>query len=208
MTTLDEAQQPPAKRNNKPLIAILLISIFPILAAYTMFFTGVGVPADTKNKGYLITPAVNVSALLEGDNASVLNDWQTHKKWRLLIPVQTPCNQACQDDLYTSRQVHIRLGEKSTRVQRIAVSLNGAQSDQYLADIAKDHPQLKNISVDENDWNAWLAQTNLPAELDAEHFYILVDQEGYAMMWYTPAIHGNDLLKDLKHALKFSIDYE
>lgn len=208
MTNTTDIQPLPAKRNNKPLIAILFISIFPILAAYTMFFTGVGVPTETKNNGFLMTPAVNISALLESGNAQVLSDWQANKKWRLLIPVSSPCNTACEENLYTTRQVHIRLGEKSVRVHRIAVSIAGEQSDDYIANIAKDHPQLKNITVDATNWNEWVAQTNLPAELDAEHYYILVDQEGYAMMWYTPAIHGNDLLKDIKHALKFSIDYE
>lgn len=198
----------PKKRNNKPLIAILFISITPILAAYTMFFTGVGVPTETKNHGFLMTPAVNVSELLVGQNEALVEEWQESKKWRLLVPVNANCNEACEQNLYTSRQVHIRLGEKSTRVQRVAISLDGPSSDGYLSTIAADHPLLKTATVAQSQWDAWLQKTNLPTDLNAEHFYVLIDQEGYAMMWYTPEIHGNDLLKDLKHALKFSIDYE
>jgi len=37
---------------------------------------------------------------------------------------------------------------------------------------------------------------------------LLIDQEGFAMMSYTTAQHGNELLKDIKRALKYSIDYQ
>lgn len=196
------------KRNNKPLIAILVLSITPILAAYTMFFTGIGVPTETRNNGFLMTPAINVSALLADESPQVIEQWQKEKKWRLLLPISAECGEACEQNVYTSRQVHIRLGEKSKRVERVAVSLAGELSDGYIKSLEKDHPLLKRVSVGEQQWQQWVAQTNLVAEVNAEHYYILLDQEGYAMMWYTPEIHGNDLLKDLKHALKFSIDYE
>ena len=63
------------------------------------------------------------------------------------------------------------------------------------------------INVSDDVWRTWQQQLVLPETVN-NHYYLLVDQEGFAMMVYTSEIHGNDLLKDLKRALKFSIDYQ
>ncbi|VUD64133.1 hypothetical protein TDB9533_03252 [Thalassocella blandensis] len=197
----------PVQKNRWTLIAIMVISILPISAAYFMFFTGIGVPQHTVNNGVLLTSAVNVKDLFEADDHQIVRAVHDEKKWRLLIPVTEQCDKACEDILYTTRQVHIRLGEKSERLERIAVNLAGLPGQQFIDGLVKDHPLLKSASVTRAQWDRWLSQASATLDLNQQPYYLLVDQEGFAMMSYTTQ-HGNLLLEDLKRALKYSIDYQ
>lgn len=185
------------------LVMILVVAVVPVLAAYTMFFTGVGVPENTVNNGELVK-AISLEKLVDGETWQAVSE---EKKWRLFLPVGEHCNQKCQDNFYTTRQVHVRLGEKGLRVERYAINYGGVKGDEYLRSIAESHPRLKRADVELSVWNEWsapLVEFNRNAD---SHFYLLVDQEGFAMMAYTDQ-HGNDLLKDIKRALRFSIDYQ
>lgn len=192
------------QRSRRNLLLIFAVAVFPVAAAYVMFFTGVGVPGNTVNKGELLAQPMSIEPLLPE------NVWQTisaDKKWRLLLPVDASCNVRCEENFYNTRQVHIRLGEKSERVERYALNLDGAAGEAYLASIAEQHPQLKTVSVSAAQWREWSASLAVYKEDRNNHFYLLVDQEGFAMMAYTDQ-HGNDLLKDLKRALKYSINFQ
>ncbi len=193
------------KKNSMTVAAILIVSFLPIAAAYTMFYTGIGVPNNTVNKGILLPIAVSTEKIFEVD---FFKEIEADKKWRLVLPVNDNCNQACQENLYITRQVHIRLGEKGTRIERIAVNIGGQTGKNYLASIEQEHPKLKQVSVDKDKWQQWLEESKVDLDFSAEPYYLLLDQQGYAMMYYTNAQHGNDLLKDLKRALKHSIDYQ
>jgi hypothetical protein len=195
------------KKNKLTLYALFGVTIVPIAAAYFMFFTGIGVPERTVNSGVFLPKPVNVKAILLPDQAAELARFDTEKRWRLLIPVPKLCNDQCQQNLYTTRQVHIRLGEKSVRVERVAVNLAGQDGSTYLDSIAADHPLLKRVTVTEQQWQQWMAKAEFNQDMMDRHYYLLVDQEGFAMMEYDTTIHGNDLLKDLKRALKYSIEY-
>lgn len=207
MTNAHQETSPPVK-SRKPLIAILLVSILPIAGAYFVFFTGFGMPDDTVNAGRLISPANHVTEILADGNEAALQQINDDKKWRIFLPVPENCNDGCEKNLYTTRQVHIRLGEKSTRVERYAVNLAGDEGEQYLESIREAHPLLKHVNVNRARWDSWVGVTDLNLDLEQTPYYLLVDQEGFAMMVYTADIHGNDLLKDLKRALKYSIDYQ
>jgi hypothetical protein len=198
----DTATQNP-KKNFWPLIAILTVTLVPLVAAYVAYFTGMGVPDDTVNEGELIAPAKNISAILaeaEGDIPEVRNNL----KWRLLIPVPQNCGEACQQNLYITRQVHIRLADKSDRVERFAVNIGGTQGANFLQQIKADQPGLKQFTIAEETWHEWLQGTNVPDDLTDGHYYLLVDQVGFSMMFYTTNHDGNQLLKDLKRVLRYS----
>ena len=123
-----------------------------------------------------------------------------------MLPITAACNESCQNNMYTTRQVHIRLGEKSERVERFALNAANDIGQRLYDDLKKEHPLLKLENVDPAVWKMWVQ--DIPELEQAEqHVYLLVDQEGVAMMAYTNQ-HGNDLLKDIKRALKFSIDYQ
>lgn len=187
-------------RSRKPLVLILVVSVLPVFAAYFIFFTGWGMPENTVNKGQFIEP-VSLQPLVTEDEWA---RFQEDKKWRLVVPVNSPCEEACQQNLYTTRQVHIRLDQRSKRVERLAYFSEGI-SETEKGRILEAHPQLKVLSA--RNAESWFGSLSLPESI-ATDYYLLVDQEGMAMMAYDGNQHGNEVLKDLKRAIKFSIDYQ
>lgn len=200
---MSDSTAQPQKRSSWPLFAILAITVLPIIAAYVAFFTGVGVPDETVNEGELIAPAKNVTTILanaEGDIPS----FKDNLNWRVLIPIPEQCGDVCQRNLYITRQVHIRLAEKGDRLERFAVNIGGAEGESFLQSIKAEHPGMKQFAVSREVWDEWLRDSNIPDNLNHDHYYLLVDQVGFAMMFYTTRQDGNQLLKDLKRVLRYS----
>ena len=200
---MNEATITPKKSMSWQLWGILLVTLVPIIAAYVAYYTGVGVPEEHVNEGQLLNPAKDVKILLEnaeGEKPDFVDNYQ----WRLLIPITAQCDANCQQNLYVTRQVHIRLGDKADRLQRFAVNLDGDQGEQFLQSIASEHPRLKHFTVTSDAWNQWLQGSNLSADPAREPYYILVDQVGFAMMFYDVQNDGNQLLKDIKRVLRYS----
>jgi len=192
-----------SKKSAWPLFAIIAVTVVPIVAAYVAYFTGLGVPHDTVNEGRLVNPAINIKTLVagaEGDIPALDNNLN----WRLLIPVPEHCGESCQQDLYVTRQVHIRLADKAERLERFAVNIGGDAGEQFLQEIQSEQPGLKHFSIPQSRWDEWLRGTNVPGNLSDGHYYLLVDQVGFAMMFYTKEHTGNQLLKDLKRVLRYS----
>lgn len=193
------------KPSRNPFFIILAVTFLPMALAYVVYQTGLGVPRDTVNQGTLLIPPSHISELpLSPEDQQTFSE---EKRWRIFIPVADQCNKACEDKLFITRQVHIRLGEKSRRVQRYAISLGGVKSESYIDNLRAQHPKLLSLSISPTAWSAWLAKTNLGQQASTvEDYFLLVDQQGYAMMYYTPSHTGSHLLKDIKRLLKYSYE--
>lgn len=202
--TLQEKQSAAGKRT---LAAIFIVALLPVALAYFAFYTGIGVPKGTVNEGVLLDHPVHVRALFEDSSSDALTVFEQNRKWRLLIPVGTACDKACQDLLYTTRQVHIRLGDKSGRLARHWINLGAEEGEHLFTQYSGEHPRLTMFGANKQKWQAWLADSATSLDIDTEPYYLLVDQEGFAIMYYTVEQHGNQLLKDIKKVLKSSIDY-
>jgi hypothetical protein len=192
------------KKSKLTLYAILIVAFLPLVAAYVAYYTGLGVPQETVNAGLLLKTPIKIDELLDDEQSLVfLQD----KKWRLLLPLPTVCGEDCQTNFFTTRQVHVRLGNKSNRVERVALNLAGDKGELFLGELKKDHKRLLSVSSDLSKWQSGIKATN--TELDANtHYYYLVDQEGFVMMAYSVEQSGGQLLKDLKRVLKYSLDYQ
>ncbi len=189
------------------IIAIMVVSITPIVGAYISFYTGFGVSKDTVNSGVLIeSSSVKKLQDLLGDASGEKPSFERNYLWRIIIPMSEDCNEACQQNLYTTRQVHVRLASKADRVERYVANIGGEAGEQHLQTLAGDHPKLKHFSVTKEQWKTWTEGTNLPASAEAEPYYIIVDQVGFAMMYYTAAHEGKDLLVDIKRILRYTIE--
>jgi len=190
-------------KSRKPLIIMLAVSLFPLMGAYFVYFTGFMMPSNTVNTGYFISPTAPIQPILNTE------EWQvivSDKKWRLIIPVPYPCNESCEANLYTSRQVHIRLDQKSKRLKRMAI-LSSGFTQEARKKLQEAHPRLAFIEATLESKKLWFDSLVKPAALSTD-YYLLIDQEGQVMMAYDEKHHGNDVLKDLKRAIKFSIDYQ
>lgn len=185
-------------------LSLIASVALPIVAAYVVFYTGMGLPRGTVNQGELIQPPLDVSRLqfIEDDGAA-LQLVDADIKWRYLILPGTDCDAACEQLLYTSRQVHIRLGEKADRVERLLVS-SAPLAPERLAVLHREHPRLRLVQLDA----AALQQLRDESDRaeDSGSRLLLVDQQGFAMMAYGSEHSGNQLLKDTKRLLKYSYE--
>ncbi|MCV6613551.1 MAG: hypothetical protein OIF35_01150 [Cellvibrionaceae bacterium] len=184
--------------------ALLLLAVVaaPLILAYAVYFSGIGVPAGTINKGELIEPARDLKALnlVDQQGQKIMADG---RKWRLLIPYRKDCGELCANNLYTTRQVHVRLGDKARRLERVLINFDNSDTDNDdLSALKQQHPRLRIAAVNAQDFTHYLGQRG---SLSLGQYY-LVDQEGFAMMAYSPEHHGNELLTDIKRTLKFSYE--
>ena len=206
MTTTDTQNTAQPKRGAWQLYAILLVTFVPLVSAYIAYYTGLGVPETTVNNGYLLQPAMDIKPLFAAAADGETPNFKDNKQWRILIPVASSCNAACVNNLYVTRQVHVRLGEKAERVERIAVPVNGEEAAEYLKNIAVEYPRLQVVNIPASIWQNWWSGASVPAQNLSEHFYFLVDPQGFAMLLYNENNDGNQLLKDIKRVLRYSPD--
>ncbi|WP_295802730.1 hypothetical protein [uncultured Microbulbifer sp.] len=185
-------------------IGVFAAVALPIVAAYGIFYTGIGMPDGTVNQGELLTPAHAVKDIqLVSEKGETLDLAAEAPKWRYLILGDEICAGECQKLLYTTRQVHIRLGDKAHRVERLLVTGQplSALSHQSISD---QHPRLRLATADQATLDQWLADSD-HANLKRPSA-LLVDQNGFAMMVYDNRHTGNQLLKDIKRLLKYSYE--
>lgn len=158
----------------------------------------------TNNRGTLLNPVVMMAELPLSDQQGEAWLWQDQvPKWRLLLPFVGACDDACRDFLYTSRQVHIRLDKKTQRVKRVFLNLGAPLDDEMNAFLKREHPYLTIVRGELEAFESFIGSTNAQWSGDNARLF-LVDQQGVAMMYYTPEHDGSDLLGDLKHLIKYS----
>lgn len=201
---LKSAKKPSALRSRIMAAIVILVVLAPMLGAYIAYHTGFGISGATVNHGDLLPQAQSTAELnftdLDGQPISILGE---QKQWRILIPASASCSDDCQKNLYTSRQVHIRLGEKARRVERVYVMPNTDISAEFKEYLSNEHPKLKLAVVELENFSA-LLDSDLQAGRNIYDRYYLMDQEGFIMMSYGVEHTGNDLLADIKRMLKYS----
>ncbi len=158
----------------------------------------------TINHGRLLSPVQAVGPLeLRRPDGSGWDPDQARAKWHLLIPVTRDCGEACRELLFTTRQVHIRLGKNAHRLERIYITTTAARSTSAEAEFNEEHPYLEFLYTDRKTLLDWLDAAGISPQ-QADDRVLLADPRGDAMMVYGPDHEGGDILEDLEHLLKFS----
>jgi len=198
------------KASKLPLWLIIFTTFAVMVSGFLLFPNGEGQRdrllsiLGTNNRGTLLNPVVMMADMPLTDQQGEAWLWQEQApKWRLLLPFAGTCEDACRDFLYTSRQVHIRLDKKTQRVKRVFLNLGAPLDDEMNAFLKREHPYLTVVRGDLADFLALIGPTNAQWASDNSRLF-LVDQQGVAMMYYTPENDGSDLLGDLKHLIKYS----
>lgn len=154
----------------------------------------------TTNHGILISPLLPVEALpIHTRDGSTWQQIEEKSRWRLLIPGDGACQGDCRSMVYTSRQVHLRLGKYTTRFERIYITDEPLTPE--FTEYLKEHPYLKIFHTDVDAVRTWLQTSGVEYR---EGMAILVDQGGNAMMTFDAHNTGNEMLEDLNHLLKYS----
>lgn len=185
----------------------MLVIVAPMLMAYIVYSTGMGIPRGTVNKGELLLPATGITDLpLVARDTGERITLSDKKIWRMIIVGDNHCDKACQNMLYLSRQVHIRLGEKANRVERLYLNIDENYAAEFMAELSADHPRLIQAYVDKEGWKSLFSNTSIADNSLSGHNIYLVDQQGFAMMSYDDKHSGADLLSDTKRLLKYSYE--
>ncbi len=199
-----ERVEPAPGSGRMKLIVIIMLSAAPVIIAAVMYFGNVGVPSSTTNKGHLIIPPVSEDLLgvhpLQQQEAT-FQQLDGNHKWLILVVGDSPCEAACQQALYISRQVNIALGKNAERVSRLLVTTH---QDSGLQSLLPEHPGLVIQDVSQEQVNRMIETVAEHDVLLESYDLLLMDPLGNIMMHYGWRQEGRDLLDDLKRLLKVS----
>lgn len=177
----------PVPNGRRPLYLLLLTFFIPFAAAAIVLKTGLYNTIGTTNHGTLIERSLTLEQILE--THPTLDKAIQPNTWKLLFIMPVQCDSACENSLYLLKQIETAMGPDKPRVESLVV-----------------HPQ------DRSELNQVMqtAVTQLPSPSESSHLY-LVDPLGRVFMHYPgipdrhdAVLHGRDIVKDLKHALKLS----
>lgn len=212
------------QKNNNRMVLLLIagIPVIMILAASWLWYFVVRGDLDlvgvlgTANRGELVQPPRQMDelALLDGDGLA-LRYRDLEPRWTMLVPSSgARCDEACEQSLYLTRQIHVAMGKEFNRLRRIYVSdtapgetglgpallSDGRPAPDRFADyLAAEHRGLKTLLVDADAYG-----TLFPEQaLDPKTWY-LVDPGGWIMMSYDSTVPYKDVISDLKFLLKNS----
>lgn len=195
----------PQANSKKQFLLIAAIAISVTVIPYIMFYTGIGIPTSTVNKGILLeNPQPVDNYPLTDKNGQPWLISQQEPKFRLVFLVSGDCDEACENMLYVTRQVRIRLSKEMDQLERLYINLGDPLDNEFSEYLAEEHPDLKVLDGDRQQWHALLAeQPNVRDDLNG-HEYFLIHRYGAMVMAYTEEQTGNELLKDLKFLIKSS----
>lgn len=197
------------RRGQWTAVTLMLIIFIPMAVAMFVYYTGVGMPAGTINKGVLLQQPVNFGNFsLNNTQHQTWNIEEQKSKWRWLVIGKSGCDARCEEQLYITRQAHIRLGEKAGRVERIFL-VPGSTLQQGVADsLQRDHPHMTLLTLSDAEFQQLMTALGqqLPATVNPESSIFLMDPEAWLMMAYQDSHQGGDLLDDIKRMLKLSYE--
>lgn len=211
----------PEIKSKLKLAFLLLITAVPITFA-TMFFNSTidsGDLAGTSNKGVLINPPIDISALDMRDRDGNLafrtfeeeiatladSDDYEIKPWLLVLVTAQQCGSACEERVHYLQQLHIALGKNIQRVRRYY--LNAAAeplSAQTAAMFRDDFPSMGISYGDAATLENNLREAGVLWSLADQDYVLLIDPVGNVMMYYTDEHSAEDILTDLETLLKYS----
>lgn len=185
------------------LLALFLAPMAVIGAAYLIFYTGVGLPSGTTNRGQLLQPPPQIGelSLRHGDGTAV-EEQALRGDWLLIFAGGPSCDQQCSQRLWVTRQVKKALGRDTQKVRRFYLVLGDTTDSELQTLLDKEHGDLSLLFVADSEWQRLLSATNAPPT--ASRPIYLVDPRGYLMMAYTLEHEGTDTLKDLRFLIKYS----
>jgi hypothetical protein len=190
------------KKNRNIILMLFAISIIPFLIAWYLAEHPEWFKAST-NRGELIVPVVTTEKndFTGWDDFSRQNLKELTGHWVLLnIVAKAPCDEACLQPLYQTKQLRLMMNKDLTRIRRAVLFLTDIdsksleqwwQQDQRILRLQAT-PALANKIRDligQPPVNGWL---------------ILMDPMGNLMMKYKPGFDPYDVKKDLGKLLRIS----
>lgn len=191
-------------RSRYLLLLMMLIPICVVLLATLVFYTRIGMPEGTRNKGVLITPPLQINSigLRDVQAAQYVLDGTKGQQWTFLVAHSASCDEICRKHFWEIRQTRIALGKYQDYVNRIWLVTDGVLDELTRQWLAQEHPDVTVIYVDGARWQSLLRQSPEGIASDGKAVFFLVDPRGFVMMYYTPEDTYKDVITDMKFLLK------
>jgi hypothetical protein len=203
---MTETTDSPAPRGNARFkVALILLMPFLVVSLATIvFYTGIGIPRATSNKGVLLIPPRQIDELGLRDAKAESWGWESGSGgWGIVYVGAASCTADCQERLTLARQVHKSIGREQDRVRRYYLATADSLDPATAAYLDKEHPGLRVLHASEAGVRGLLGREGDPEPLASQALY-LVDPRGFVMMYYLPTHPGRAALDDLRFLLKNS----
>jgi hypothetical protein len=176
------------KKNNWFVKAVWLITLGPLVIAWTMAYTEFGIPTGTKNNGELQQPGLVVpQALVDEQNG----------RWGLIV-ASDACDATCEQEVYRLQQLFISMGKEQERLHAIWLSTQARPTDSDLS-VKLDYHYVTYMQ-DETSFN-WFKDNKLAWQ---DHSIWLVDPLGNLVLRFSPDLTGREMMADINWLLKAS----
>lgn len=188
-------------RSRYLLLILMLIPIAVVLMASFVFFTGIGMPEGTRNKGVLIIPPqqINDIDLLNQQGAKQKVEWIKESDWTFLIAHPANCDESCREKFWENRQTRVALGKYQGHIRRVWLVTEGRIDEQTQEWLLREHKDMQLLFANGEAWQNLLQQSVV--DQNAAQFYLL-DPRGFVMMYYTKEQTYKDVIVDMKFLLK------
>lgn len=211
----------PELRSKLKLTFLLLITAVPITWATLAFNNAIdrGLVESTSNKGTLILPPADISALGLRDTQNnpvfksfeeviaALPDDQDYEiqPWLMVYVNGGDCDDACESRLHYMQQLHIALGKNIQRVRRYYVNASGMPLSNEVATHFRQKYESMGIALADKDvLLSNMSEAGVALDLSTQTYILLVDPVGNVMMYYTDEQSAEDIMADLETLLKYS----
>ena len=183
------------------MLALMLVCAAPVIASYFMFY--VVRPEGRKNYGELIQPAralPPIKAQLLDGTATPLPTLQG--QWLLVSVAGGACDEACQANIYWTRQLREVMGRDKDRIERVWLVSDDATVDPKL--LPQVHAPLNDAQafrVPRSVLEQWLPVA--PGQKIEDHLYV-VDPYGNLMLRWPAKIDAAKAKRDVHNLLRAS----
>ena len=195
------------KKNKRTMILLFVMFLAPILAAVFIFNNDPSGRYATKNRGNLITPAIE----LKNFNLEFIDTKAPYKlvaqehQWLMVFVGAGECDVNCKRQLVVMRQTRLAQGGEFTRINRLYV-MQDSQTDKFMKEVKDYHPDMDIVTGSAKQIENITSQFTLADKVNvgtSNRIYI-VDPIGNLMMYYELDANASDIAKDLTRLLKVS----
>lgn len=189
---MSQPSTPTAPYSRVQLLVILLTPILVVVSSSLLYFSGILMPDERSNNGVLLTPVLSVT-----DFGLPEVEITQDRQWQL-IQYSPNCDQICLDKATEQRQIHIALGKRQPRIQRVLLT----ETDVTEA-LSSEFPQLE---VDQLNMGAMSSAvvSRIPAEVLADNPVFVADPFGNIMLYFTRDHDYKAQISDIKKLLNLS----
>jgi len=209
-TRSSKPEQPVDKRNPRniasiltnPLFLMLMLFGLPYVLAWYFLYSGDPVTFEKpNNNGELISPMVSFGEFsLPLENGTSLDNTALAGNWSL-VTVTSSCQQACQETLFTIRQIRKAMGVNRQVIKPIVLLQNPSALEPTKINFETEFPQLAVVSG-QNDSTEEFIKNFSKVTPKIENSIFMLDPYGNLMMVYPAGSDQKGMLDDLKRLLK------